>query len=164
MCLIHENNSLAALDYLVKEWYNLKILLRWVRRNASKKPLARTTMLVEGHWSMLKRCLFQSYNRPRVDMLLYCTSSKRHFYLKWRWSSSFCWKEGRNRTGGSISWLSGSDTCKLLLDIRTTRIGIIGHVHVRRTDAAHFLCANTSSRRRSAQCTDPLPGFVNLLS
>lgn len=65
------HKSIKLLGYLMREWYNRNNFELWGRRSISKIALARTTMLVEGHWSMMKRSLLQCYNRPRVDMLLH---------------------------------------------------------------------------------------------
>lgn len=65
------NGCIPLMDYLHEEWYNIDSFNLWGRRNYSKIPLDRTTMLVEAHWSVLKRSLLQNYNRPRVDMLVF---------------------------------------------------------------------------------------------
>lgn len=65
--------------YLMENWYagNGTCFESWGRRDVgSGIPFARTTMYVEGHWSLLKRNFLLYYNRPRIDFLLYIINSR----------------------------------------------------------------------------------------
>lgn len=63
--------SLPSLyGYLWTHWYEYTKFLTWGRRNEeSGIPLFKTTMMVESHWSLIKRHYFVLYNRPRVDFV-----------------------------------------------------------------------------------------------
>ena len=52
-----KNNSLVALwSYLWSEWYNEKRWPLWARSACENKvSVLRTTMIVEGHWKVIKR-------------------------------------------------------------------------------------------------------------
>ena len=67
---IPEQHSLKS--YLLKNWYTPEKFQMWERRNENGGiPFARTTMMVESHWSLLKRRYLLFHNRPRVDFVVY---------------------------------------------------------------------------------------------
>lgn len=63
-------------EYILKNWYDEVNWDLWGRRNPHKISLLRTTMLVEAHWSVLKRLYIFSFNRPRLDLLVHIICSK----------------------------------------------------------------------------------------
>ena len=48
----------------------------WGRKVQDFLPIAKTTMMVEAHWSQLKRVYLLPHNRPRCDFLVYILSVK----------------------------------------------------------------------------------------
>jgi hypothetical protein len=65
------NNGLSKLwGYLWSNWYNRKDWKLFARSAyPSAMPLARTTMITESHWRVLKYNYKYKYNRPRLDCL-----------------------------------------------------------------------------------------------
>lgn len=61
---------------LHENWYCSKWWLLWGRRHNSLISLSRTTMIVESHWSILKRLYLIPYNRSSVDFLMYIIEKK----------------------------------------------------------------------------------------
>ena len=58
--------------YLFNEWYNPRAWKTWTRCTAGDRiPMAKTTMLIEAHWKVLKRNHLYHYNRARLDLLVY---------------------------------------------------------------------------------------------
>lgn len=65
-------NNLILFEYLWTHWYEYSKFLTWGRRSESHGiPLARTTMMVEAHWSLLKKHYLVLHNRPRVDFVIH---------------------------------------------------------------------------------------------
>lgn len=104
------------------------------RRHASKFAFVRTAMLVEGHWSMLKRSLLQNYYRPRVDMLvfvidrLFLTNITIEFneLIKGSKKPNCLYKNGRGvKERQRCINIAQTDTC--------------GHAAVQRTEEALFV-------------------------
>ncbi|CAG8832393.1 31772_t:CDS:2, partial [Gigaspora margarita] len=65
------NNNLPGLwSYLWVNWYNRRDWMLFSRSSYSLAiPLARTTMLAESHWQVLKCRYKYNYNHPRLDRL-----------------------------------------------------------------------------------------------
>ncbi|KAG2222715.1 hypothetical protein INT45_011203 [Circinella minor] len=58
--------------YLFNEWYNPRAWKTWTRCTAGDRiPMAKTTMLIEAHWKVLKRNHLYHYNRARLNLLVY---------------------------------------------------------------------------------------------
>lgn len=58
--------------YLYKRWYCPE---RWAQWSRSSLPLhipaGKTTMFIESHWKVLKRCHLYRFNRARLDLLVF---------------------------------------------------------------------------------------------
>lgn len=64
-------------NYLLKNWYSTDHFKTWGRRDiVNGIPLARTTMLVEGHWFVVKSNFLLLHNRPRPDFFLFIIDSR----------------------------------------------------------------------------------------
>ena len=64
-------------DYLLKNWSSPTRFCLWGRRNLTRGiPTSKTTMIVEGHWSVLKRRYLLLHNRPRIDLVLFIISQQ----------------------------------------------------------------------------------------
>jgi hypothetical protein len=66
-----ENDKPHAWAYLWKNWYSATKWNQWARSSTMTIPNAKSTMLVESHWRVLKRNFLYHYNRPRFDLLTY---------------------------------------------------------------------------------------------
>lgn len=66
----------GLLQYMMEFWYDDFTWEIWARRHSSKVPFSRTTMKVEAQWSNLKLLYHLSYNRPRVDLLVFTISAR----------------------------------------------------------------------------------------
>jgi len=97
-------------EYLLENWYCENMFRMWGRMHPTKIPIAKTTVMVESHWSQLKQLYILPYNRPRWDFLIYildvkvlpkfisdygllCSGSKkpswwRHFVVEWNRAST----------------------------------------------------------------------------
>ncbi|PKY52195.1 hypothetical protein RhiirA4_305380, partial [Rhizophagus irregularis] len=66
----YSNNLTKLWGYLWINWYNRKDWKLFARSAySSAMPLARTTMITESHWRVLKYNYKYNYNRPRLDRL-----------------------------------------------------------------------------------------------
>ena len=66
----HSRNLAKMWGYLWTCWYNEKDWKLFARSSYSAAmPLARTTMITESHWRVLKYNYKYNYNRPRLDQL-----------------------------------------------------------------------------------------------
>jgi hypothetical protein len=66
----HSRNLARLWGYLWTNWYNDKDWKLFARSSYSAAmPLARTTMITESHWRVLKYNYKYNYNRPRLDQL-----------------------------------------------------------------------------------------------
>jgi hypothetical protein len=66
----YSNNLSKLWGYLWVNWYNRKDWKLFARSAyLSAMPLARTTMITESHWRVLKYNYKYNYNRPRLDRL-----------------------------------------------------------------------------------------------
>ena len=63
------------LTYLMENWYDAGNFAMWGRRN-TVIAFTRTTMMVEGHWYLLKRHHLVLHNRPRPDFVLHIIDQK----------------------------------------------------------------------------------------
>lgn len=70
--ICESKNIQILFEYLWTHWYEHSKFLTWGRRSESHGiPLARTTMMVEAHWSLLKKHYLVLHNRPRVDFVIH---------------------------------------------------------------------------------------------
>lgn len=68
----YSQNLRRLWGYLWMNWYNNKDWNLFARSSYSAAlPLARTTMITESHWRVLKYNYKYNYNRPRLDQLTY---------------------------------------------------------------------------------------------
>ncbi|CAO3588532.1 unnamed protein product [Absidia cylindrospora] len=67
----HRHNFPEAWAYLWRNWYIQDKFKLWARSATTTIPLAKSTMLVESHWRVLKRNYLYHYNKPRLDLLTY---------------------------------------------------------------------------------------------
>lgn len=59
-------------EYLLENWYSKTRFHLWGRENWDDGiPFAKTTMMIEAYWSVLKRHELSKFNRPRCDLLLF---------------------------------------------------------------------------------------------
>lgn len=66
----HSRGLFKLWSYLWTSWYNKKDWKRFARSAyPTAIPLARTTMITESHWRVLKYHYKYNYNRPRLDRL-----------------------------------------------------------------------------------------------
>jgi hypothetical protein len=66
------NNDLPdGWAYLWRNWYTYEKWVLWARSTIFQVPSAKSTMLVESHWRVLKRNYLYHHNRPRLDLLTY---------------------------------------------------------------------------------------------
>ena len=65
-----QRNLVHLWAYLWMNWYNKKNWKLFARSSYPRAmPIARTTMIVESHWRVLKHNYKYNYNRPRLDHL-----------------------------------------------------------------------------------------------
>jgi hypothetical protein len=70
-------NLVGLWGYLWLNWYNEKDWNLFARSSYSAAmPLARTTMIAESHWRVLKYNYKYNYNRPRLDQLTQILADK----------------------------------------------------------------------------------------
>ena len=74
--LLGEQKFLELKTYLEQNWYDGEMFMIWGRRNEHGVPFARTTMHVEGHWSVIKRHYLMLHNRPRLDLVVYILAKR----------------------------------------------------------------------------------------
>jgi hypothetical protein len=68
----HQYDLRDAWAYLVLKWYCKAPWALWARScDQSTIPMASTTMMVESHWSRLKRVYLLHTPRPRLDQAVY---------------------------------------------------------------------------------------------
>lgn len=66
------NNSLRVLwAYLWTNWYSPSRWYLWARSARSTIPLSKTTMKIEAHWSVIKRCYLHRFSSPRLDLMFW---------------------------------------------------------------------------------------------
>ena len=66
-----QRNLVHLWAYLWMNWYNKKNWKLFARSSYQRAmPIARTTMIVESHWRVLKHNYKYNYNRPRLDHLI----------------------------------------------------------------------------------------------
>ncbi|PKC16183.1 hypothetical protein RhiirA5_493960 [Rhizophagus irregularis] len=74
------NNSLVWVwSYMWREWYikdRWKSWNLWARSAFNTLSILKTTMIVEGHWKVLKRDYLYKFFRPRLDLLVYTLLEK----------------------------------------------------------------------------------------
>jgi hypothetical protein len=73
-CVTHELASLWA--YLWSSWYKATRWTLWARSAHENIPLAKTNMLIEAHWRVLKHTYLYRFNRPRLDYLVWIVCSR----------------------------------------------------------------------------------------
>lgn len=65
-------NGLASLwAYLWTSWYKPTRWILWARSAHINIPLAKTNMVIEAHWKVLKHSYLYRFNRPRLDYLVW---------------------------------------------------------------------------------------------
>ena len=72
-CMERELHELWA--YLFINWYSENWMLKWGRRHPTLVPFAKTTMMAESHWRVVKSRLRTS-NRTRVDFVIFLLHSR----------------------------------------------------------------------------------------
>lgn len=94
--------------YMFTRWYSDEWWSRWARSSRPDNiPMAKTTMMIEAHWRVLKREFLLPFPRPRLDLLVWVIThqlllmSRAKFDLKiinrrvpLEWEMEFCraWK------------------------------------------------------------------------
>lgn len=68
------SDDFGMISYLLCNLYSDDVFMFWGRRHNQVIQIARTTMMVEAHWSRLKRVYLLPYNRPKCDFLEYILS------------------------------------------------------------------------------------------
>ena len=108
-CISEKKEFLHA--YLYTNWYRWERYVMWGRRHPRKIAFSRTTMLVEAHWSTIKRHFLSHFNRPRIDFLLFIIGTRllpkvRQDFSKlligtekpfWWWEFSRAWRSASSR-------------------------------------------------------------------
>jgi hypothetical protein len=73
-CIAHGLASLWA--YLWSSWYKATRWTLWARSTHTNIPLAKTNMVIEAHWKVLKHSYLYRFNRPRLDYLVWVICSR----------------------------------------------------------------------------------------
>lgn len=72
-----DNNLPEAWAYLFNRWYTEDWWKRWARASIPERiPLAKTTMMIEAHWRVLKRKHLLHHNQPRLNLLVWIIINK----------------------------------------------------------------------------------------
>ena len=69
------NQFQSLFTYLMNNWYEPEKFVTWGRRS-TVIPFTRTTMMVEGHWSLLKHHYLVLHNRPQPDFFMHIINQK----------------------------------------------------------------------------------------
>jgi hypothetical protein len=78
-----------AWAYLALEWYCKEPWINWARSAvADSIPLASTTMMIEAHWSRIKRVHLLHIPRPRLDQVLYVITENYCPQLLYKWQKA----------------------------------------------------------------------------
>lgn len=102
LCVRHNLPDTWA--YLYKQWYCPNRWVQWSRASfPSTLPAGKTTMFIESHWRVLKKCHLYKFNRARLDLLTYIIIDRhcRALFYKFnrdvlkrnqasRWEQNFC--------------------------------------------------------------------------
>ncbi|CAG8757025.1 9204_t:CDS:1, partial [Racocetra persica] len=67
----YKNNLKHIWCYLWSEWYHPEMWKLWAQASNLKLNVLRSTMVIESHWRVLKHDFFSSYNRARLDLIIY---------------------------------------------------------------------------------------------
>ena len=73
-CTTHRLASLWA--YLWTSWYKPERWVLWARSVHNNVPLAKTNMVIEAHWRVLKHSYLYRFNRPRLDYVVWIICSR----------------------------------------------------------------------------------------
>lgn len=69
-CVRHDLPDVWA--YMYNSWYSSEWWGRWARSaRPDNIPMAKTTMMIEAHWRVLKREFLLPFPRPRLDLLVW---------------------------------------------------------------------------------------------
>ncbi|KAI9104887.1 hypothetical protein DFS34DRAFT_573088, partial [Phlyctochytrium arcticum] len=72
-----EDNDLPEVwAYLWENWYRKGRWELWARCVHEEIPVLRTTMMIESHWSRLKRGFLHQFHMPRCDLLIWILITK----------------------------------------------------------------------------------------
>jgi hypothetical protein len=81
-----QHNLPDAWAYLACEWYCAERWPRWARSSVSEViPAASTTMMVEAHWSLIKRHHLITSPRARLDRVIYILMEETVPQLLHKW-------------------------------------------------------------------------------
>ncbi|KAI9136019.1 hypothetical protein BKA69DRAFT_1034050 [Paraphysoderma sedebokerense] len=70
--------------YMWMHWYSPCKWQWWSLSSCDEIPMARTTMLVESLWKVLKRDYLYKFVRPRIDFLIFVIVKRFHRHLEQR--------------------------------------------------------------------------------
>ncbi|SAL95617.1 hypothetical protein, partial, partial [Absidia glauca] len=74
-CVEHQLSDAWA--YLYRRWYTANMWKLWARSVVEHIPNAKSTMMIESHWRVLKRNHLYLNNQPRLDYLVYVIIQKQ---------------------------------------------------------------------------------------
>ena len=86
-CVRHDLPEVWA--YMFNRWYTGEWWYRWARSSRPDTiPMAKTTMMIEAQWRVLKTNFLKNCPRPRLDLLIWIIVNQQlpiieaNFYLK----------------------------------------------------------------------------------
>ena len=75
--LLQSDEHKLLLEYLIRNWYSEENFIMWGYRSTRYgTPMARTKMLVEAHWRVLKHRYLSMHKRPRMVFLAHVISAQ----------------------------------------------------------------------------------------
>jgi MULE transposase domain len=111
--------------YLWVEWYSMQRWREWARSSKSEISVLKTTMIVESHWRLIKRDYLYTFNKPRVDLLVWvllsrliprCLAKYRQVFCSrqrasWREDFKKIWRGCKNRArNDNTTYLTNTTT------------------------------------------------------
>ncbi|SAL96433.1 hypothetical protein [Absidia glauca] len=88
------NNLRDVWVYMYRNWYTRVQYNRWARSAVSGKvPMGKTTMMIEAHWKVLKKCHLYHYNRARLDLLVYAILQQYYRKLTMKYQAAVVFRQ-----------------------------------------------------------------------